>query len=62
MIAPGGPLENEKKPKGNTMRGLTGQGGFPTQKQWEEIRVDADKNITGLVKSLKSAMSKTDDF
>lgn len=63
LIAPGGALENEKKPKGTTMRGLTGQGGFPSQKQWEQIRENADQNIVALIASLKKGMAKGDsDF
>jgi len=58
-----GALENEKKPKGGTMRGLSGQGGFPTQKQWEQIKEDVNTQMTALTASLKSGIAKSEaDF
>lgn len=59
MIASGGPLENEKKPKGGTLRGLSGQGGFPTQKQWEQIKENAGQNMLVLIESLKKGMTQS---
>lgn len=62
-ITAGGALENAKKPKGTVLRGLSGQGGFPSQKQWEQIREYTDQKMKDLVDSLKKGMSKSDsDF
>ena len=58
-----GAIENEKKPKGGTMRGLSGQGGFPTQKQWEQIKEDVNMQMTALSTSIKSGLAKREaDF
>lgn len=53
-IHPGGALENEKKPKGI---------GFPSQKQWDQIREDVNSKMNSLVASMKSSLMKSEtDF
>lgn len=53
-IADGGGLENEKRPKGI---------GFPSQKQWDQIKDDVNTKTTSLATTLKSALLKSEtDF